>query len=126
MVITRNKIEQVYQYARRIYCGEITREAAVAELRRDYQWNEGSAKDYIRAYLQMRSGGEYKRNINSEATEYFLEHIYNEDGYDELQTALRAVAAHLAYQEDYQTHGNIHVIYNRFRNMQGRGGAPNP
>jgi hypothetical protein len=122
MPITGNMIEQVYQYARRIYHGGITRETAAAELCGDHQWNEASAKDYITAYCQMRNGGEYKRTINGEATEYFLQHICNEDGYDALQTALRAVEAHLAYQGNKQTLNNIREIDTRFRNMQGRGG----
>jgi hypothetical protein len=68
----------------------------------------------------MRNGKAYARTINGEATEYFLEHIHNEEGYDALQTALRAVEAHLAYQEHVQSLNNIHQIYIRFRNMQGR------
>jgi tetratricopeptide (TPR) repeat protein len=74
---------------------------------------------YITAYLQMRNGRAYDMTINGEATEYFLQHIYDEEGYDALQTALRAVEAHLAYQENIQTLDNIREIYNRFRNMQG-------
>jgi hypothetical protein len=115
--ITIDMIEQVYLYAQRIYGGEITHEDAVTDLCREHQWNETSADYYITAYLQMRNGEEFKRTINAEATEYFLQHIYNEEGYDALQTALRAVDAHLAYQGNIQTLDNIREIYNRFRNI---------
>jgi hypothetical protein len=117
MTIDDNMIEQVYSYAQMIYDGEITMNDAVEYLCEEYRWKAGSAKDYIHAYCQMKSGGEYQRTINGYATEYFLKNIYEDNGYDALQTALRAVELHLAYQNDIQPLNNIREIYERFRNI---------
>ena len=117
MRINATMIEQVYIYARKIYNKNIEIDQAVKILVNDYKWTEGSAKGYINVYNHIRNGEKYTWTINGTATNYYLENVYKDDGYNALQTALESVKLHIDYQGNIQTINNIKKIYEKYKNV---------
>jgi 5-methylcytosine-specific restriction protein A len=118
MKINDKMIEQVYIYAKKYYINEIELEKAVEYLSKEYKWDKGSAKGYIKVYKNMRNGERYTWVINGNATKYYLENIYKDNGYSALQIALKSVKLHIDYQENIQSINYIKNIYNNFINIK--------
>jgi 5-methylcytosine-specific restriction protein A len=118
MRIDKKMIEQVYIYSRKNYKKEIEIDDAVEYLVKKHRWTKGSAKDYIRNYNHIRNGEEYKRTMNGTATEYYLENIFKDDGYNALQIALKSVKLHIDYQENIQPINNIKKIYDNLKKIK--------
>ena len=108
MLSTNNEI--IYNYAKDVYEGKIEMNSAVETLKTEYLMNRTSAVHYINAYKCMRLGKVYKPAMNKDATKYFLEKIYQEEGKVELEKALRSVFAHLKYYESFPKHGKLRSI----------------
>jgi len=118
MKINDKMIEQVYICAKKYYINEIEIEEAVEYLSKEYKWDKGSAKGYINVYNNMRNGEKYTWTINGNATKYYLENIYKDNGYSALQIALKSVKLHIDYQENIQSINNIKYIYDDFINIK--------
>lgn len=118
MKINDKMIEQVYIYAKNYYTNAIEIEEAVEYLSKEYKWTKGSAKGYINVYNNMRNGEKYTWTINGNATKYYLENIYKDNGYSVLQIALKSVKLHIDYQKNIQSINNIKNIYNKFKSIQ--------
>lgn len=118
MKIDKKMVEQIYICARKIYKKEIEFNEAVKYLVKEHKWTESSAKGYINVYVQIRNGNEYTWTINGTATEYFLENIFKDDGYEALQTALKSVKLHIDYQDNIQPINNIKKIYEIYCNIK--------
>ena len=59
--------------------------------------NQGSAGDYISAFLSMMDGVEYKRTIKESHTRYFVSQIRTDFGDAAFRKAIEACAKHAAY-----------------------------
>jgi len=114
MKIDDKMIEQVYICAKEYFINEIEIEEAVKYLSKEYKWDKGSAKGYMNVYKNMRNGERYTWTINGNATKYYLENIYNDNGYSALKIALKSVKLHIDYQEKIQSINNIKNIYDYF------------
>lgn len=95
--ITEEMVHQVYQFARQVWDGQISRSAASSEVALRTGMSVGSAGDYITVFLSMMEGKVYKRTANLHATEYFLVHIGADYRPEAQKRAARAVKAHVAY-----------------------------
>jgi 5-methylcytosine-specific restriction protein A len=73
--------ENAYQIARRVYANDIQRSDGVQLLVDEHNMGRSSAGYYIHAYQKMRTGERYTRTINTAATEYYLTHIYRDEGH---------------------------------------------
>lgn len=62
-----------------------------------YHMNPNSAHGYIEVVKHMMSGHQYTRTINAQATEYYLERIYELYGINTLKKAVESVRKHLDY-----------------------------
>ena len=114
--ITNEMTEASYKLAKKVYETQISKQDAVKELSTEHGMNKGSATDYISNYKCMREGDVYKRTMNGAGTEYFLNHIYQDNGKLALRKALRSVGEHLKY---YESLGNgklkeIRKIYEEY------------
>ena len=89
-------------------------------MNRENNMNVGLAKVYIGIFCYMRKGKQYKRTISGFATKYYLQNIYYDYGFAELQTALKSVDLHIRYVESLEDGriNNIKIIYNEFINIQ--------
>ena len=110
--ITDEMIKYVYEFSKDVYNGKISINNAAKKLSEEYSMNESSARDYINNYQCMRYGDIYKRTMNTRATKYFLDNIYQEDGQSELEKALISVLSHLNYYESLR-----HVKLNEIRQI---------
>jgi len=117
MSIDKEMIKQVYIYARKVLKKEIEINEAVEYLVNENNWTEGSAKGYINTYNHIRNGEKYTWTINGDATEYYLENILRDDGYEALQIALKSVKLHIDYQDNLQPINNIKNIYEKYCNI---------
>ena len=107
--ITDEMIKYVYEFSKDVYNGKISINNAAKKLSEEYSMNERSARDYANNYQCMRNGDIYKRTMNTRATKYFLDNIYQEDGQSELEKALISVFGHLDYYESLG-HGKLNGI----------------
>ncbi len=107
--ISDEMVKQSYTFADKYFNGLILRQEAIDTLHNKYGMDRGSAGDYINIYCAMRNGIQYKRTMNKNATEYFLQEILNYYGKAELCEALQAVKLHLKYYESLG-HGNLPSI----------------
>jgi hypothetical protein len=57
----------------------------------------------------MMTGKQYKRTINTEATDYFLDNILKDYGIQKLEIALKSVREHVDYYEK-QSKGKLNSI----------------
>lgn len=97
--ITNEMVYHSYELAKKVYDKRISKQDAVYELSTKYGMNKGSATDYINDYEYMRKGDVYERTMNEFATDYFLNHIYQDNGKLALRNALISVEKHLKYYE---------------------------
>ena len=60
------------------------------------------AQDLINVYRSMRLGRCYHRTINVEATQYFLQRLFEDGGVEDLSLAIKATHQHIEYYEKLQ------------------------
>ena len=89
--------EAAYNIARQVYEGTFGRTEGKEEITRRTGMNQGSAGDYISAFLAMVAGDEYKRTINEYSTRYFVNHIRKDYGEAAYQRAINSCAKHAVY-----------------------------
>lgn len=95
--ITEKEFSACYEQAKLIFDGKQSKEKSIEILANNYGMKGSSATYYINAYLDMRVGKTYQKTINNDATRYYLEHIYSDNGKDALKNALQALQGHLDY-----------------------------
>lgn len=97
--ITEKEYSACYELAKLVYDGKQTKKVAIEILSRKdgLGMNKSSATYYVNAYLAMRTGKTYTKTINNNATEYYLEHIYSENGKDALRIALKSLQGQIDY-----------------------------
>lgn len=118
MKITKEMVEQAYLFAKKVYAQEMPRDISKFKVNDVSGMNMGSAQDYITVFLAMMEGMEYRRTINTYATQYYFENIYKDFGIEKLRKAIDAAGKHTKY---YKTlgHGSLNSIENvveEFRN----------
>lgn len=98
--IGKQQIVVLYDYASRLYDGEIEISQAADELEKQ-GFNKSSAQDYLYNFGHLMNGEEFKRTMNNEALEYFLQTIYAKRGEQFFRNALHAVKLHVDYYEGF-------------------------
>jgi len=119
MKITTEMTEAAYSYAKNVYEERTSKEDALDMLVGDFGMNRNSAADYLNNFQHMMDGEKYTRTNNSEATEYYLSHIFSDYGPSKLSNALSAVDQHIAYYEAVGR-GNlngIRSVYNKYKDI---------
>ncbi|MHC1731982.1 MAG: hypothetical protein AB9888_08155 [Bacteroidales bacterium] len=95
--ITNEMVTLAYDYAKKVYLGELSRNEGKFEIARVAGMNAGSAQDFITDFLAMMSGNEYHRTMSNFATTYFIENIRKDFGEKAYQSALDATEKHIKY-----------------------------
>jgi len=95
--ITPQMIEASYKVAKEVYNGSLTRSEGKSKIRELSGMNIGSAQDYINDFCTMMSGDVYYRTMSTDATDYFLRHIYDDYGVDQFKLAVGATQKHIEY-----------------------------
>lgn len=123
MDITDEMIKQSYIVAKKVYDKKMSFSDGARILTEQYNMNDASAKDYINDYRYLRIGQQYTRTMKGEATDYFLQNIFNESGFNALQTALQAVDLHIVYYESLNRGrlNNIRKIYKEYKDIKEEG-----
>jgi hypothetical protein len=98
-VITQQMIEASYKVAKEVYIGSLTRSEGKSKIHELTGMNIGSAQDYINDFLAMMSGEVYYRTMSTDATDYFLRHIFTDYGVDQFKLAVGATKKHIKYYE---------------------------
>lgn len=99
MDITLEKIKILYEFAKKVYEKQVTKNEALVDLQRE-SLNKDSAGYFIDCYECFLDGKMFKRTINIEGTKYFLDKIYEEKGIVYLSNALKSLTLHIDYFED--------------------------
>lgn len=97
MKITKEMIQESYNYAKKVFHKQIDKTTATNNLFVQLGMHPGSAGDYIGAFISLMVGERYTRTINTTATQYYLEHIKKDYGADQLLIALSAIRQHTDY-----------------------------
>lgn len=95
--ITKEMSEVGYEYAKKVYAGELTRTEGKIEIAKVTGMNAGSAQDFITDFLAMMEGSVYHRTLNNYTTKYFLESIKKDFGDEAFRLALEATEKHVRY-----------------------------
>lgn len=95
--ITNEMVATAYEYAKKVYSGELTRNEGKYEIAKVSGMNVGSAQDFITDYLAMREGKEYHRTMSNYGTTYFIENIKKDFGNEAFNLALEATEKHIKY-----------------------------
>ncbi|MEZ8742730.1 HNH endonuclease [Photobacterium swingsii] len=95
--ITIKEIKAAFQLGLKAYEQDISASQLKNKLVDDYAMNPSSAHGYIEIVQHMLNGRQYTRTINAQATEFYLQHIYERYGIDKLKNAVEAVRKHLDY-----------------------------
>ena len=119
MKINKTLIENVYTIAKRVYCDtDIGLVEGARYLESEFGWTYSSAIGYIRVFDKMINGELYTRTINGNATEYYLQNIFDDFGYDKLQIALKSIEKHIDYYKNLGPINNIEAIYDVFKRIK--------
>jgi len=97
MDINEEAVKHVYDLARDVYNGKLTKAQAVETSVENGFMSKGSAQDYIQNFRYIMDGVVYKRTMNLAGTRCYLENIYQDYGIQKLSQALEVVAAHVQY-----------------------------
>ena len=96
-VMTLDKIEKVYDIAKQVYHGALTRMEGKDRVVENTGMKDSSASFYISAFLDTMEGKGFKRAINQTATRYYLENIRKDYGDEAFRRAIEATRLHLWY-----------------------------
>lgn len=119
MKINDIMIEHVYSVAKNVYCNKnIGLVEGAKYLESECGWTYSSAIGYIHVFDRMINGALYTWTINGNATEYYLQNIFDNFGYDILQTALKSVEQHIEYYKKLGPINNIETIYEYFKGIK--------
>jgi len=106
--ISSDMVEVAYGVARQVHSGTLGRSEGKEEIASRTGMNQGSAGDYISAFLSMMDGVEYKRTIKESHTRYYVNQIRTDYGEAAYRTAIDACAKHAAY---YASLGHGRLVY---------------
>lgn len=95
--ITNEMVQIAYDYAKKVYSGELTRVEGKTEIAKVSGMNPGSAQDCITDFLAMMEGKVYQRTMSNYGTSYFLENIKKDFGDEAFKLALEATEKHIKY-----------------------------
>lgn len=88
----------IYQYAKRVYDGEMNDKDAVKALCIEVPcFGERSLSIFVNRLACMAAGEKYSWKMNTELTTYFIVHIGQDYGRDKLGNALRATLENIKY-----------------------------
>ena len=93
------QMEKIYGMCRAVYHKELSNDEAVRQLQGQVNASDASLKMYFGIYSCMQLGKAYKMGTSEAFTQYLLEHIFADDGFDAFRTALSAVKGNAAYRE---------------------------
>ena len=112
-----NTIEHIWNISKRVYLKELTQAGGANELERLHHVNVNSAKIGITVYGKLIQGLEFKRALNSDHMEYYLNQFFLEGGSKALMKPLRALAKHIQYYEGKNKVNcrSLSNLENRFR-----------
>ena len=128
MEITLAMSMEAYAKAKGVFDGKIEREEALDALTQQYGMNRNSAVDYISNFKYMMEGKKYTRTINTDATDYYLHHIFSDYGHARLRDALKAVDKHIEYYGSLGR-GNlqsIRLVYEKYADILSNSDALYP
>lgn len=104
--ITKIQFSACYEQAKLVYEEKKSQADAVKFLSDKNGLNKNSAGCYINAYKCMQNGSCYKKTIKEDATQYYLENIFHENGKKALELALQSLQKHMDYYS-MQGKGNL-------------------
>lgn len=109
--ISEKEYSSCYEQGKLVFEGKKNKKDAIEFLSAEngLAMNKRSAGYYLNAYLCMRQGKYYKMTINNEASKYFLDQIYLDNGIDDLALALKAMQEHISYYSRLK-HGNLQLL----------------
>ncbi len=103
--ITLDVVKEIYLRAKDVYEERIDLDKALNEL--EDKMNKGSAWMYINTFKAMRQGKFYTGTINTTATKYFLEQIFDDYKEEGLELALKALDTNIEYFEGLSGNGKL-------------------
>ncbi len=106
--ITLDVVKEIYPRAKDVYEGRIELDKALNEL--EDKMNKGSAWMYINTFKAMRQGESYTGTINTTATKYFLQQIFDDYKAEGLELALEALNANIIYFEGLSGNGTLKTV----------------
>ncbi|GAB7224776.1 hypothetical protein VoSk93_39950 [Vibrio owensii] len=95
--ITIKEIKVAFELGIQAHEQDISPSKLKHKLVNDYRMTSSSAHGYIETVSHLLAGHCYTRTINAQATEYYLEQIYQRYGAPALKPAVEAVRKHLDY-----------------------------
>ena len=95
--ITKKDTEAAYIESKKVYAGKKTNQESIQHLVDKLNMNKVSASIYIVNFKKMMAGKIYKRNLNQEATDYFLTKILQDYGVGKLANAIQAAHEHIKH-----------------------------
>ena len=98
--MTKKHTEAAYIESKKFYAGKKTKPEAIRHLVDKLNMNRNSASNYIDNFKHMMDGQVHKRNLNQEATDYFLAQILQDYGAGKLANAIQATRKHIKYYEE--------------------------
>lgn len=94
-IITIEMVAVVYNYAKKVYHGKLTRQEGKVAAARATGMNEGSVQDYINDFREMMEGNVYRRAMCNYGTAYYLENIRKDYGDAAFKRAIEATEKHI-------------------------------
>lgn len=91
-----------YDISKKVYEKQMTFSEGQKIIVGENRMNKNSAADYINDFRCLVEGKRFTRTLNAFSMEYFLEHIFNDYGVQDLTNVLTALKEHIEYYEDIQ------------------------
>lgn len=107
--ITKQQIESVYDFAKKVYLGQISAPKAAQEASELSGINVNSAQRSIYVLKNMMNAEVYKSIIGEEQTNYYFTKILQDFGKEKLSAAIEATEKHIDYRES-KFHTNVFGI----------------
>lgn len=99
MNISDEQAKAAYQIAKKVFNGSLKKIEGAGVLATTYGLNKNSANDFINNYQCLINGFVFKRNLKTSFIDFFLSSIYNDDGFESLQKAIKSLKLHVEYWE---------------------------
>ncbi|MBQ6947737.1 MAG: hypothetical protein IJN42_06775 [Clostridia bacterium] len=99
-ILTKEKIEQLYQLAKRVHFKKKSMASAKDDAQFLYGINPRTAEGYCRNLSLLLAGEKYIRTMNEQATRYFLDNIKIDFGQAAFTASLEAIRKHQNYYEN--------------------------
>lgn len=117
--ITEEMTMVAYEYAKKVYSGDMSTKNAAHEIQQISGLLIGSASDYIVNFKNLMKGSCYKRTMNNYATRFITESIRADYGDDVFVKALDSVRQHIDYYESLG-HGRLNGIRNIYEELSAK------